>query len=149
MSGVRTAEQARAMYLCELALDLAGRVLLPGGDFLIKIFQGEGFDAYHKQVRETFESAVLFGAAALRALDVPEDEADAIAAQVRRLDAERFELEVASNDTRAGIPLIIKNTDAPGPKPTPLTRPRRESRVLNVDVDVPASTPDGAAPRES
>lgn len=101
------------------------------------------------QVRETFESAVLFGAAALRALDVPEDEADAIAAQVRRLDAERFELEVASNDTRAGIPLIIKNTDAPGPKPTPLTRPRRESRVLNAAADVPASTPDGAAPRQS
>ncbi len=57
MSGVRTADQARAMYLCELALDLAGRVLRPGGDFLIKIFQGEGFDAYHKQVRETFEGA--------------------------------------------------------------------------------------------
>ena len=36
------------MYLCELALDLAGRVLRPGGDFLIKIFQGEGFDQYHK-----------------------------------------------------------------------------------------------------
>ncbi|MDP3979577.1 MAG: 23S rRNA (uridine(2552)-2'-O)-methyltransferase RlmE [Pseudomonas sp.] len=54
MSGVRTADQARAMYLCELALDLAGRVLRPGGDFLIKIFQGEGFDLYHKQVREMF-----------------------------------------------------------------------------------------------
>lgn len=49
MSGVRAADQPRAMYLCELALDLAGRVLRPGGDFLIKIFQGEGFDQYHKQ----------------------------------------------------------------------------------------------------
>lgn len=46
MSGVRAADQPRAMYLCELALDLAGRVLRPGGDFLIKIFQGEGFDQY-------------------------------------------------------------------------------------------------------
>ena len=38
MSGVRTADQAAAMYLCELALDLATKVLRPGGDFLIKIF---------------------------------------------------------------------------------------------------------------
>ena len=40
MSGVRTADQAAAMYLCELALDLATKVLRPGGDFLIKIFHG-------------------------------------------------------------------------------------------------------------
>lgn len=59
MSGVRTAEQARAMYLCELALDLAGRVLRPGGDFLIKIFQGEGFDVYHKQVRTMFDKVQM------------------------------------------------------------------------------------------
>lgn len=55
MSGVRAADQPRAMYLCELALDLAGRVLRPGGDFLIKIFQGEGFDQYLRQVRESFD----------------------------------------------------------------------------------------------
>jgi 23S rRNA (uridine2552-2'-O)-methyltransferase len=59
MSGVKTADQARAMYLCELALDLAGRVLRPGGDFLIKIFQGEGFDLYHKQVREMFDKVQM------------------------------------------------------------------------------------------
>lgn len=59
MSGVKTADQARAMYLCELALDLASRVLRPGGDFLIKIFQGEGFDVYHKQVREMFEKVQM------------------------------------------------------------------------------------------
>jgi 23S rRNA (uridine2552-2'-O)-methyltransferase len=55
MSGVRAADQPRAMYLCELALDLASRVLRPGGDFLIKIFQGEGFDLYHQEVRRQFE----------------------------------------------------------------------------------------------
>jgi 23S rRNA (uridine2552-2'-O)-methyltransferase len=59
MSGVRTADQARAMYLCELALDLAGRVLRPGGDFLIKIFQGEGFDQYLKQVRDEFDKVQM------------------------------------------------------------------------------------------
>lgn len=55
MSGVRSADQPKAMYLCELALDLASRVLRPGGDFLIKIFQGEGFDEYLRQVRDGFE----------------------------------------------------------------------------------------------
>ncbi len=59
MSGVRMADQARAMYLCELALDLAGQVLRPGGDFLIKIFQGEGFDQYHKQVLQMFEKVQM------------------------------------------------------------------------------------------
>ncbi len=54
MSGVKVADQARAMFLCELALDLAKRVLAPGGDFLIKIFQGDGFDAYLKEVRQAF-----------------------------------------------------------------------------------------------
>lgn len=59
MSGVKMADQARAMYLCELALDLAGQVLRPGGDFLIKIFQGEGFDVYHKQVRTMFDKVQM------------------------------------------------------------------------------------------
>lgn len=54
MSGVRASDQPRAMFLCELALDLATRVLRPGGDFLIKIFQGEGFDTYLKDVRQNF-----------------------------------------------------------------------------------------------
>lgn len=44
MSGLSAVDMPRAMFLCELALDLAGRVLRPGGDFLIKVFQGEGFD---------------------------------------------------------------------------------------------------------
>ena len=59
MSGVKLADQARAMYLCELALDLAGQVLRPGGDFLIKIVQGEGFDVYHKQVRTMFDKVQM------------------------------------------------------------------------------------------
>ena len=59
MSGVKVADQARAMFLCELALDLAKRVLAPGGDFLIKIFQGEGFDAYLKDVRHAFDKVQM------------------------------------------------------------------------------------------
>ena len=59
MSGVRTADQAAAMYLCELALDLASKVLRPGGDFLIKVFHGEGFDAYLRDVRNRFEKVQM------------------------------------------------------------------------------------------
>lgn len=59
MSGVKAADQPRAMFLCELALDLATRVLRPGGDFLIKVFHGEGFDTYLKDVRYRFDKVYM------------------------------------------------------------------------------------------
>jgi 23S rRNA (uridine2552-2'-O)-methyltransferase len=42
------------MYLCELALDFAEEVLKPGGALVVKAFQGEGFEAYFKQLRTAF-----------------------------------------------------------------------------------------------
>lgn len=54
MSGLKAVDQPRAMYLAELALDLAQRVLRPGGDFLTKIFHGEGFEQYHQGLRQDF-----------------------------------------------------------------------------------------------
>ena len=59
MSGLPAVDMPRAMFLCELALDLSTRVLKPGGDFLIKIFQGEGFDEFHKSVRQQFEKVQM------------------------------------------------------------------------------------------
>ena len=59
MSGTPAVDIPRAMFLCELALDLATRVLRPGGDFLIKIFQGEGFDVYLKYVRTKFDKVQM------------------------------------------------------------------------------------------
>ena len=59
MSGLAAVDMPRAMFLCELALDLAGRVLRPGGDFLIKVFQGEGFDVYHKDIRKLFDKVQM------------------------------------------------------------------------------------------
>ncbi len=59
ISGLRAVDQPRAMYLAELALDFARGVLKPGGDFLVKVFQGEGFDGYLKDVRETFKKVVI------------------------------------------------------------------------------------------
>ncbi|SDR68738.1 23S rRNA Um-2552 2'-O-methyltransferase [Halopseudomonas litoralis] len=58
MSGTPEVDQPRAIYLCELALDMACRVLHPGGDFLIKVFHGEGFDDYFKEMRGRFDKMV-------------------------------------------------------------------------------------------
>jgi 23S rRNA (uridine2552-2'-O)-methyltransferase len=54
LSGVAPADQAASIYLLELALDLAGRVLKPGGDLVGKLFQGVGSDEYLKQLRQVF-----------------------------------------------------------------------------------------------
>lgn len=54
ISGVKSVDQARAMYLSELALDLACNVLESKGAFLVKVFMGEGFEQFLKQVRERF-----------------------------------------------------------------------------------------------
>lgn len=59
MSGNKSTDQARAMYLCELALDTAKTVLTKNGNFLVKIFQGEGFEAYFKDVQQAFNSVVI------------------------------------------------------------------------------------------
>jgi 23S rRNA (uridine2552-2'-O)-methyltransferase len=48
------ADQPRMIYLCDLALDLARQVLKPGGALVVKIFQGEGFDAYLSELRTSF-----------------------------------------------------------------------------------------------
>ena len=58
LSGMATVDQPRSIYLCELALDFAVQTLKPGGNLLTKIFQGEGFDAYMRQLRENFASVV-------------------------------------------------------------------------------------------
>ncbi len=54
ISGVAVADQAKAMYLVELALDFCRANLRSGGDFLVKVFQGEGFDAYLADCRREF-----------------------------------------------------------------------------------------------
>jgi len=55
MSGVGEVDQARVMHLAELAKEFADNHLKPGGAFLIKLFQGRGFDAYVKSLRAGYE----------------------------------------------------------------------------------------------
>jgi len=59
ISGNKEVDQPRAIYLGELALDAAQSILVKGGTFLIKMFQGAGFDAYHNQVKQQFSSVVI------------------------------------------------------------------------------------------
>ncbi len=67
MSGMAAIDQPQAMYLVELALDLARQTLSPGGTFLAKVFQGEGFDAFLKALRDSFTRVVTRKPAASRA----------------------------------------------------------------------------------
>lgn len=58
MSGVGIADQARSMHLAELALDFAATWLKPGGTFLVKVFQGTGFQEYLAEMRRHFRQVV-------------------------------------------------------------------------------------------
>ena len=55
MSGMATIDQAKAMYLAELALEFVKDHLKPGGDYVVKLFQGTDFDGYVRQVRSLFK----------------------------------------------------------------------------------------------
>jgi 23S rRNA (uridine2552-2'-O)-methyltransferase len=59
MSGVALADQIRAMDLAELALDFSRQWLKPGGSFLIKLFQGVGFDDYLRSLRADFSRVTM------------------------------------------------------------------------------------------
>ncbi|WP_220811128.1 23S rRNA (uridine(2552)-2'-O)-methyltransferase RlmE [Pseudomonas paralcaligenes] len=59
ISGVAAADQAASMYLVELVLDMVRQVLKPNGNFVAKVFQGEGSDEYLKDVRTSFEKVVI------------------------------------------------------------------------------------------
>jgi len=58
VSGVAAVDQPRSMHLCELALDFCTQHLRPGGAFVCKVFHGEGFDAWMREVKSHFGRAV-------------------------------------------------------------------------------------------
>jgi 23S rRNA (uridine2552-2'-O)-methyltransferase len=67
ITGTRVVDQPRSMYLVELALDLARRVLKPGGSFVCKVFQGEGIDEFVIDTRKSFERVKVMKPKASRA----------------------------------------------------------------------------------
>ena len=56
MSGMKEIDQPRAVYLAELALDLARSILKPGAYFLVKVFQGAGFQEFHRDMQTSFKA---------------------------------------------------------------------------------------------
>ena len=85
------------------------------------------------EIRETLESAMAFGEAALTALGVPEDEAAEALAGVRKRDTERFRIQMVEGIT-GGRHLMKK----PGPIPTPLSQPKRAAQPLSEETAVVA-----------
>ena len=66
ITGIDSADQGSSIYLVELALDMVRRVLKPKGNFVAKVFQGSGSDAYLKDVRTSFEKVSVRKPAASR-----------------------------------------------------------------------------------
>ena len=80
-------------------------------------------------IRETFESAMLFGGAILEELGVDQSNIEDISQEIRELDKKRFGTEIAADDVYAGIGLQYT-----GPRPTaPLIKPKHTGQILNED----------------
>ena len=138
------AETARAIAICIDDKDAASRIVelakleFPQAQLLVRSFDREhslqliaaGVDY---QIRETFESALRFGTAALQAVGVAENEALEIAEEIRMRDAERFELEIAGGGSlEAAKAKLLGNA----PKPTPFTKPKRAAQPLNEEAKI-------------
>lgn len=134
------AGEARAIAVCVDDKAATDRIAeLVSAEFPLAAMLVRAFDREHvlklihagvdRPIRETFESALLFGETTLRALGVPADEAEAITADVRQRDAERLDLEI-SGGLSAGKGLLIGNA----PKPTPFTVPKQPGRALNDEA---------------
>lgn len=131
--GVCVNEQASTDKIVELV-----KSEFPNAELLVRSFDREHAlklitNGVDKQVRETFESALMLGGLALRSVGASEAEAAEIIADIRRRDAERFKLEVVGG-LAAGAKLLHSNKM----KPTPLTPPKRP--VVQAPA-APAATP--------
>jgi glutathione-regulated potassium-efflux system protein KefB len=138
------AASARAIAICTDNRKVTDRIVaLCKHEFKQAKILARSFDREHAlelvnarvdfQIRETFESALSFGEAALREIGVSEQDAREVAFEIRRRDSERFELEVATQDAQAGVPLLFGNARPHVPTPTPFTTPVRQSQLLHSE----------------
>jgi len=130
------ADKARAVLVCVDKPKDASRIAeLVRSAFPNTILMVRAFDRAHArelvragvdvQIRESFESAMLFGRRALEQLGVNVLAAQAVSDDVRTRDAERFALEVASDDERAGIDRLFSNREGTRVEPVPFVDPVR------------------------
>lgn len=133
---------AQAIAVCVDERAVANRIVeLVGQQFPLTKLLVRAFDRRHAlelvkadvdyHLRETFESALLFGAATLQATGVSADEAAAIVAEVRRRDAQRFELDIAGG-IAAGAKHLFSNINLP--QTEPLIAPQRQARALSEET---------------
>jgi 23S rRNA (uridine2552-2'-O)-methyltransferase len=94
VSGVILSDQARQYELCELALDFAVNWLKPDGAFLVKVFQGVGFEDFRAQMRQAFEQVLI------RKPDASRDRSSEVYLLGRRPVAARAETEETAVTSR-------------------------------------------------
>lgn len=136
------AATAQAIVVCVDSKETTNRIVelvtheFPLAKLLVRSYDREHSLHLVKQkvdfmIRETFESAIKFGGVILQELGVDEDEVERITEEIRDLDNERFETEIAADDVNAGVGMQYTHTH---PRPTsPLIRPKQEGRILNKD----------------
>ncbi len=136
------AGKADAILVCIDKPELANRIVgLAKQEFPQARLYVRAFDRGHAlrliqagvdyQVRETFESALVFGDNVLRGLGYDADERAATLADVRQRDEDRLGLQLIGGIT-AGRSLMRNNQSTP--EPAPLTRPKHEPRGLNPEA---------------
>lgn len=147
------AGKARQIAVCVENRATADRIVelvrseFPQAQLLVRAFDreharqlvGAGVDY---QIRETFESALQAGGAALRLLEVSDSEIADILTGIRERDTERFALEIAGGGYEAGIGMLLRNTPQTPSRPTPFSKPRTEGKALNeVPTESPSESP--------
>ncbi|MDP9801766.1 monovalent cation:proton antiporter-2 (CPA2) family protein [Acinetobacter calcoaceticus] len=137
------AATAQAIVVCVDSKETTNRIVeLVTHEFPLAKLLVRSYDREHSlhlvkhkvdfMIRETFESAIKFGGVILQELGVDEDEVERITEEIRDLDNERFETEIAADDVNAGAGMQYTHTHHPRPT-APLIRPKREGRILNKE----------------
>ncbi len=137
------AGRAQAVLVCIDDAKAANRIVeLMRAEFPLTRLFVRAFDREHAlqlieagvdfHIRETFDSAMAFGEAALVSLGVDEEEAAEISADVRRRDLDRLQLQVAGG-IYAGSDLMRGNA----PRPGPLTQPKKHGQVVCGETATP------------
>jgi glutathione-regulated potassium-efflux system protein KefB len=153
------AGSAKAIIVCVDKRDAATRIArLVKAEFPLAKLLVRSFDREHAltlveigvdvQVRETFDSAMTMGEAALVELGVPPEEVAEVIEDVRRRDTERFKLEQVGG-VMAGIDLLRGNM--PRVKQKPLTTPKRPGRALSEETAAATQTalqPENSEPKQ-
>ncbi|MGA4440935.1 monovalent cation:proton antiporter-2 (CPA2) family protein [Psychrobacter pocilloporae] len=134
------ADTAEAIVVCVDHKETTNKIVelvqheFPTAKLLVRSYDREHALHLAKQnvdymIRETFESAMLFGGAILEELGVDQSDVEEISQEIRELDKERFGTETAADDVYAGIGLQYT-----GPRPTaPLIKPKQTGQILNED----------------